>query len=685
MISPRSRRSRRPFLLLCLFVLSTDVLQAQEMHDTITTPDQGEQLLESLLEPDEREADDSEILDLVEWLKDHPLDLNTASAADLSTIPQLSSAEASAIITFRTHVKRFTSVEQLGVMPGEGERILRKVRPFVFVTTLAEGAPNASYDQTGVAFRSRTLRDLQPRRGFRDNSFAGSSLKNYERLTFTHGQRVVAGVLFKKDAGERTSDGFVSGSLAVNDWSFITQAVVGDYIVEAGQGLVLWRSSALQKGSEVIGVTKRNGRAVQPYRSTDEFHFFRGGAVTSQLQIGRQTMVASAFASRRALHASGTDSSASLFYEEGLFRTEGERRRKGSLVEKFFGGRVQVRSDDDWSIGATFYRSTFDKPIVPDRVFEFRGRSASAGGIDAEANLAGRGGTFSHVTLFGELARADGMAGVAGTVVSFGSGTNIAMLFRSYSPRFMSLHAHGFGERGDTKNERGFYLGAETKIARGLRMSGYVDHYTFPWRTFSNPLPASGRDYLVQVNASPTRSLDLILRYANKTQENVEAATDSLLRSSRPMVVRQQHKLRLTAVLQVSRNLRLKGRAEATAVEYALLDRREKGFLFYHDLQHSLSRSFTLEARLIFFHTDSYDSRVYEYENDLHGVFANVALYGKGWRWYVLMRWKVADLFSLSAKYAETRKDGVTSIGSGVTEIVGEVDNRLGVQVEITL
>lgn len=681
---PGSRRSHL-LLLVWLVLLSADMLQAQEKPDTIATFDPSEQLLESLLESDERETDDSEILDLVEWLKEHPLDLNRASAAELSTIPQLSPAEVSAIISFRTSVKRLESVEQLAGIPENGERILSKVQPFVFVKETAEEVWKSSYDGTGVALRSRAVRDLQPRKGFRDNVFAGSAFKNYGRLTFTQGQQVQAGVLFEKDAGERTSDGFVSGYLAVKNWPFITHAVVGDYVVEAGQGLVLWRASALSKGSEVITVTKRSGRTIQPYRSTDEFHFFRGGAATSLVEIGEQTVAASAFYSRRALHASGTDSSASSFYQEGLFRTESERARKSSVGEELFGGRVQVRSGSDWSIGGTFYHSTFDKPIVADRPFAFTGRSASAGGIDVEANFRGPVGTLSHITLFGELAGADGTAGIAGTVLSFGRRTNIAMLFRSYSPRFISLHAQGFGELSDTKNERGFYLGAEAQITRQLRISGYVDHYSFPWRTFTNPLPASGRDYLVQVNASPTRSLDLILRYSNKTQEGAEAATDSLLRSIRPMVDRQQHKLRLTAILHVSRNLRLKGRAEATAVEYALLDRSERGFLFYHDLQHSLSRFLSIETRLIFFHTDSYDSRVYEYENDLRGVLANIALYGKGWRWYVLMRWNVANLISLSAKYSETRKEGVTSIGSGMTEILGDVDNRLGVQVEITL
>lgn len=683
-----SSSSRFPLplmLLVCLTLLSATPAQAQEPQDTTTITDRSEQQIESLLEFDERETDDSETLDLVEWLSDHPLDLNTATAAQLSIIPQLTPAEVSAITNYRALVRRFQSVEQLGAIPGNGDEILTKVRPFVVVNKSAERKRTPSYDRTAIALRSRAVRDLQPRKGFRDNSFAGSPLKSYNRLTLSQGQHLQAGALFEKDAGERAADGFVSGYLALNDWSFIAQAVLGDYVIEAGQGLVLWRSSAPGKGSEAIAVTKRHGGAIQPYRSTDEFHFLRGAAVTSQLAIGEQTIAATAFYSQRALHASGTDSSVSSFYEEGLFRTDHERARKGSLQEKLFGGRLHVRSGNDWAVGGSFYRSTFDKPIIAERLFEFGGRSASAAGLDAEVNFGGGAGSQSHITLFGELARADGMAGIAGTILSFGRRTTMAMLFRSYSPRFVSLHAYGFGEGTRTKNERGFYLGAEAELTRGLRIAGYLDHYTFPWRTFSNPLPATGRDYLLQILASPTRSLDLVLRYSNKTQEATEAATDSLLRSIRPMVDRQQHKLRLTAILQVSRNLRLKGRVEATAVEYAPLEKNERGFLFYHDLRYAPSRSLTLEARVIFFHTDSYDSRVYEYENDLRGVFANPALYGKGWRWYLLMRWSVADFISLAAKYAETRKDGVSSLGSGPTEIAGDLDNRLALQLEIVL
>ena len=494
---------------------------------------------------------------------------------------------------------------------------------------------------------------------------------------------MTAGALFEKDAGERTCDGFVSGYVSMRDVAFLSRIVLGDYVVEAGQGLVLWRSSAFGKGAETLVAAMRVAQGVQPYRSADEFHFLRGGAATASFDIGELITEMSLFYSRRVLSASATESGLESFYEEGLFRTESERARKSAVVERLLGTRATLRSENAWTLGTTFYRTTFDKPILAKRLFEFEGADATALGLDGELVIRGNNELLQQTRLFGEIARAGGNAALGGIVLSLAPTTHLALVYRAYSPTFFGMHAYGFGERTDTKNERGFYFGVDVQPMRIVRVSGYLDHYTFPWRTFTNPLPASGRDVLVNVVASPNRALELALRYTDKLQETTRASTDSLSRSVRPMVERKQQTLRLTAIVHAQRNIRVKGRVELTTLRYPLLNREERGVLSYSDLQMHLSRSLTTEVRLIVFHTPSYDSRVYEYENDLRGVFTNTALYGKGWRWYLLLRWKPLSGISFSAKYAETRKDGVAAIGSGVMEILGDVDNRFAMQLEV--
>jgi len=663
----------------CVFI-TTAIAQTQKDSSSVALPDE-QQSTERLLDQVETEADNSEIIDRLNWLQEHPINLNTVGKEELATIPRLSPAEVTAIVSFRQRVGKFSSVDQLAVMENGGEEILRKIRPYIFV----ENADASGLSSTSINFTSRATKDLQPRAGFQDTGFVGSALKNYSRLTIDQAGRLQAGVLFEKDAGERIGDSFLSGYLAVKDWSFISQAIVGDYVVEAGQGLVFWRATAFGKGSEAVSVVKKTGLGVQAYRSADEFNFMRGVAVSSNINVGENKLAVTALFSRRALSASGNDESVSSFYEEGLFRTQSELQKKSNVVERIVGGRLQYNSIDEWSVGGSFYRSSFDKPIIADRVFEFNGSSATVIGVDAEMNLGWLGPKLSQVTLFGEAARSgDGAgAGIVGSILNLTRNASLALVYRDYSPRFTSLHATGIGERSDTKNERGFYIGTDLQLNKWLHLSGYLDHFKFPWRTFDNPLPTSGRDLLLQADASVTRTLDLTFRYTNKTTETTEASVDDLSRETRLLVDRSQQKFRLTATYQANKQLRLRGRIEKTIVDYRLLKRSESGYLFYQELRYSASPGFTAEARLIFFDTDSYDSRLYEYENDLRGVFSNPAMYGKGRRWYVLMRWKAADILNLSAKYSETQKDGVTSIGSGLTEIQGDLDNRISVQLDV--
>jgi hypothetical protein len=177
--------------------------------------------------------------------------------------------------------------------------------------------------------------------------------------------------------------------------------------------------------------------------------------------------------------------------------------------------------------------------------------------------------------------------------------------------------------------------------------------------------------------------LEIAVRYSNKKNENTEASFDEFARDTRPLVDRLQQKMRLTATYTASKRLRLRGRIERTFVDYDALNKSERGALFYHEMRYGILPNLTAEARIIFFDTDSYDSRVYEFENDLRGVFSNPALYGRGRRWYLLARWKATDAISLSTKYSETQFDDVKSIGSGLSEIQGDVDNRVALQLDV--
>ncbi len=92
-----------------------------------------------------------------------------------------------------------------------------------------------------------------------------------------------------------------------------------------------------------------------------------------------------------------------------------------------------------------------------------------------------------------------------------------------------------------------------------------------------------------------------------------------------------------------------------------------------------------IKTRLVLFKTDSYNSRIYEFENDLSGVMSTPPLYGDGMRWYLFARYKTAMGIDISLKYAETIMPNELSLGSGDTWINSNVDNRLSLQVDLSL
>jgi hypothetical protein len=325
-------------------------------------------------------------------------------------------------------------------------------------------------------------------------------------------------------------------------------------------------------------------------------------------------------------------------------------------------------------------RSKFDKPLISNRAYEFTGREQNVVGLDAAA-------TMGRLSAFGEIARSGdrAVAGVVGTIMNFGSRSNIALAYRDYGPAFNNFHASGFGERSETKNERGFYFGVDVQALQWLKLSGYIDHFKFPWRTYSDPLPTSGHEIFAQTDIVASPKLDLTARFSHMITEGAEADVDPYGRETRPIVNRGQDKYRLTVSYKATPRVHVKGRLEFTSVSYGQLQRMEQGYLLFQDVRYGISRRFSIQARLVFFQTVSYDSRLYEYENDLRGVFSNPALYGKGRRWYLVAHYNIASMLKLSAKYAETQKEGMTSMGSGVSEIMGDLDNRLSLQLDIML
>ena len=182
------------------------------------------------------------------------------------------------------------------------------------------------------------------------------------------------------------------------------------------------------------------------------------------------------------------------------------------------------------------------------------------------------------------------------------------------------------------------------------------------------------------------RQIDLSGQFSTSVHEERSPVLDLFGRDDRTTVDRENRHFRITAAYHAGRSLRLKVRVERSELPPTSVNTGETGLLLYQDVQvRAIIPGMTIEARLVLFQTDSYDSRIYEYENDLRGVFTNPALFGKGGRWYILAGYKMGQTLTLSLKYSRTRKEGVTSLGTGADEIVGDQETNIAAQIDLEL
>jgi len=328
------------------------------------------------------------------------------------------------------------------------------------------------------------------------------------------------------------------------------------------------------------------------------------------------------------------------------------------------------------SFGATAFQANFSHLLLIGGAEASSGTTMKAGGLDFRYS-------DKRLRLFSEVATSTsgGMARVMGLIYQPMSRLNLAILARVYPTDFSNIHSFGFRESGGmTQNESGVYVGVLSNPAKWLKFSIYYDQFRFPWRTSSLPLPTSGNDFLSLTEVDLSKNLDFQVLYRAKSKPQSTHAEDVLGRTLSIVGQRNQNNYRVTLNYRSSVRMAWRSRFEYVKVRFSFNDPSERGFLYMQDGRYRISDDFTLDGRVVIFQTDSFESRLYEFENDLRGTFANPALYGRGIRSYLLARARLAQSLEVSAKYSRTVRDGVKVLSSGASEIQGNVENHLSFQ-----
>lgn len=531
-----------------------------------------------------------------------------------------------------------------------------------------------STESDHIRIRSRLIRRFQTPVGYTHGTYQGSALKSYQRILVRQG-RLSGGILSTKDPGEGPLNDFMTANLAYQSAGVVSKFVAGDYRIEAGQGIALWRGYGLTKGPDIVASVLKRARGIVTSLSSDEAGYFRGGAATFVTGPISSTW----FYSYRSLNAAlDTHNTVTSFYHSGYFRTAAEQRKRNVVEEKIFGAHAFANLSGIGEIGFSVYSSEFSQRLSLDGGGEFSGTDRGLYAMDYKIQ-------FGRMAIFGEWTYANSViGGISGVLVRPSDDISIIGAGRCYPGGFFSPHGFGFSERLGTSNENGFFFGVEMRFGRFVRMSSYYDQFDFPENTASSKFSSAGSDLLVRFAMTPMHRLTLAVHYQHQLADRTDTImTGSGLIGHRTISTRR-HRFRIQADYRLSDGLRLRHRVESALWDGRALSSPEKGLLFYTDIMLEPGGRISIDFRAASFKTDSYASRVSTVERDLEGVLTIPALYGSGVRWYILVTYQAGSHLMLSAKYSDLLRDDVKYLGSGADEIEGNHDDRIGLQAEIS-
>lgn len=654
-----------------------------------------ENLVESMAEED---VDHTSLTENLEWLYAHPINLNNTSARELQQLFMLSTWQMNNLLHHIRQHGELISLYELQTVDGFDEQTIEQILPFV---TIADSHPRRHFSLDNM-FRDgehvlflRYQQLLEEQRGFStiepaaleenpNARYLGSPCRLYMRYRFTYYQNVSFGITAEKDPGEEFFRGsqpqgfdFYSAHLHLRDFGHLRALSVGDYLVQAGQGLTLWSGMGFGKGVDAIGIIK-NGMGLRQYTSVDENNFMRGLGAT----LGFGPVEVTAFYSSKLRDATVIEKACptdgkpviSSLQQSGLHRTPRELEGKNAVHESILGTNVRFQGER-LHAGVTAFRLDLEAHLQRNlsfyNQFDFSQSTYQRIGVDY-------GYLSQNINFFGEVAMSDNgtMAFLNGLMISMHHRFSLAVLHRRYNMAYHGFMASAFGENTRANNEEGLYTGAGIRITPRLRLHAFADHFRFPWMKFRTYMPSRGSDYLINLEYRPTRQIECIARFRHKSKP-LNTRQETRIRTLED-VSRTQYRLHLAYPLTST----LSCRTRMEIIRFRHGDAAEQGFMIYHDiLYRSLGSPVAITFRYAIFDTCGFNARIYAYEHDVLYAFSFPFMADKGVRTYLLLRYKVTRQIDLYTRLARTTFTNRNDSGSGLDQVEGNTRTEIKAQI----
>lgn len=699
--------SRLKYLVCFCFLFNCVHLFGQELEEQKANI--IEQRVDFLLDINEGgEADFTTLFEQLEIFYNRPINLNLAKKIDLEDLGLLNSIQINALLLHIEKNGKLIALEELQSVEGFDVETIRLIQPFVKV--------NGDLDQAKLSFRNilnegssslfiRYTRILEEQEGFssiaaedlaeNENArYLGSQDKLFTRYRFNYSNNLSLGFTAEKDAGERftfeddTLDSgkvnknygfdFYSGHIFLQGFGVLKQLAIGDFQAQFGQGLTFWSGLAFGRTPSIFTL-KRNAPKLRPYTSVQEDLFFRGGGITLQHKDLELTLF---YSSKKAdANISGRDTLAneniiSSISEDGFHRTPNEIEDENVVLQEFIGVNLSYEKRN-FSFGITGVHNRIDASFQP-RISAYNQFSQ----LDNENTNFGADFSylFKNVNVFGEVSKSidGGIGHTVGALIVLDKRLSFAIQNRRFEKNFIPIQSNAIGESSTNTNENGTFIGLEAKPSKTISISAFADRFSFDWLRFQTDAPSTGHRLLAQIDYKPSKKMTAYFRYRKRSRgRNDNTVSNEGLRS---LSQEGLANYRLNFAYQVTKEIELKSRVEFT--RYTIGNgQNEEGLLIYQDIRFKkLSFPLSLTLRYALFDTDSYNSRIYAYENDVLYAFSIPAFSGRGTRFYITTKYRIKRGIDLWLRFAQTYYTDRTTIGTGREEIDGNTRSEIKAQ-----
>jgi len=624
------------------------------------------------------DADEPDLSALAEW-REHPLNLNTATRADLERLGWLTPRLVEELLAYVYIHGPMRTVSELMLVPGMDLRTAR------LLASVAVAGPAADVLRRLPAARHevelRTSASVPLRQGDLSGRYTGTAPAHLLRYEGGRGERLRWGLTAEKDRGEplwtRGGPDLLGVWLALRDAGPLSDLVLGRYRLRLGQGLLMNTAFSLPAATE-LPLTALRPREIRPATTASEGVVLQGAAASAPLGRG---ISATAFVSHRPLDATVTSAGEiTATTVSGLHRTTAELRRRHSAAETLLGARLTL-DGDALRLGLTATHTVLSRPMAQRTELWARRLPAGRRFTHAAADwtlVRGRWRTEGEVA-----ASAGGSAAALVTVRHDRPSRGLHALLRlhHYSPGYHTPWAAAADESGEVRNSTGATLAAQADVRRLTLMARLaVRHHPTPAYRISR----AHNDLRFDLTATRRGSPFFSARY-----------TGRLLRRDVPgggpaAVPAELHRLRLRHDTDAPG-------LERTARPFGLRTTLDLSAWHQQNAAPAYGSALTVRARLAprgpegwtlaaqasLFAAPAWDARLWALQPSMPHSLSIVPLYGRGARTGALLTLPLSAAVRLRLLATHLWRADASSIGSDLDATRGH--HRLGLEASLTL